>query len=128
MSRIQTFQRRALEKVAAVKIEADIIVGDSKRYFLGGKELFLAGISKGVGTCADLPGVDIAVLSEVRISQNCFPVKCSGLALLRYPTPEEWSNPDLPRMVVEGIEVERITGRSVYLEKNGKKELYSRTL
>jgi len=95
---IRNYQRRALEKVINIK-EPDepITIGPELSFYLGEEtEIFFTGISKGIGTCADLHGIDIAVFGlekpkklpkTTTTSQKHSTIRF--FALVRIPTEEE---------------------------------------
>lgn len=87
MSRVNQDQRRGLEKLIS-KRDREFIVhcdGSQKFRFENGSELFLLGISIGIGTCSDVHGVNIAVfgIAKPPAPAKCFqPVSCRVAALL----------------------------------------------
>lgn len=65
MAGLRQFQRRAIEHVIKPVTPAPTIsLAPKHKYFLNGREIFLLGISTGVGTCSDLHGINVAVFGN----------------------------------------------------------------
>jgi len=124
--------RRAVEHVFT-RVPIDIT--PETQFYLEGKKLNLLSISNGVGTCADLHGINMAVLSFLSPSPDekpyfKFPISCQGSVLLRRLTDEELEEEKKSKLytgqsllVVEGlrpIEPPSLTPM-VDLELNGRK-------
>ena len=142
MSSIRQYQRRALESLKPEKTD-DFIVCPDDQYFLNFQKIYLLGISKGIGTCSDLHGVNIAVFG----SQTTLPelrwhpkpgekIECSWSALLREPSSEEKQRSSLSNSIfslaVEGLEVLRQKKEKksnlIYFTPTGKIEVYCQTI
>lgn len=128
MAGIHNFQRRALELLMQERPEKTTQVGGSRRYFFHGREIFLWGISKGIGTCSDLHGIDIAVFGEERSTAKIPETSCRSLALVRLPLSGECPEDGVARKVVEGLAVHTITGDEMVLVRTGRKEAYANTI
>lgn len=81
---IQT-ERRAAE---AVFQKITFLQQISQKYYLAGKEIFLSGVSLGIGTCADMRKVNIAVFEyhpkpKRQLSGPINLINCSGAVLIR---------------------------------------------
>lgn len=93
MASIRQYQRRAIEQLVFEDYLPDGI--ETQNIFLeGGNPLFILGVSRGRGTCSDMRGVDVLVLSERSsyehrvdgVVQCC---RCS--VLLRRATQDEYA-------------------------------------
>lgn len=132
MGLVLQFQRRALEDVVLDKNKKsrNKFPTDNVRYFLeNGEELFLLGVSEGVGTCSDAHEIFIGVLSTTPVQRidryRNTSVFCAGFAILRNPTREEWDESNMPCMMVEGLKVKSVNIGPIVLARNGKKKLYA---
>ena len=149
---IRTPQRRALESLLeedprnAISVDENTISVDMGMFYLDGTQIFLLGVSQGIGTCSDFHGINIAVFSkEVRVRpvslQGPVHELCAGLALLRGPTDEEKAAqkyPDQACLVVEKLKIleelqdcEHVSGTEFtgcrHLTETGAKTLYANT-
>lgn len=102
-------QRRAIEKLFSPEFKVELKVRRKQRYYLEGKEIFLLGISRGVGSCSDYHDINFAVFGKKGSSK--FPsldtIECAGGVLLREPHKEEskkWKD-DAAILVVEKLRV-----------------------
>lgn len=143
---ILSHQRRALESLRPDNEESHSFVlekNNLQRFYLDGDEIFLLGVSEGIGTCSDLKGVYIAVfdlakedhLSCWHVSNHCV---CSWGALLitqysvvkgrRYP------HQDVDRFFLDsrkevlGLLVERVSRDRIDFTLSGKSAVYIQTI
>lgn len=95
MSSVHQYQRRALESLSPDKKNSlTVSKSENNTYYLDGIEIFLAGISPGAGTCADLHEINIAVFGDSPPEHVQFPrgleiATCEWSALVRLSTDEE---------------------------------------
>ncbi len=141
MGNIHTPQRRALEALKPEKIYP-LIISTEDKYYFNGKEIYLLGISEGIGTCSDLKDINIAVFGQKEPCSPRFPrgkteVDCSWAVILRDPTDEEMEQEErdgrIPCLTVEGIEILGKflikKGRTIYqFISTGKKKIYVNTI
>lgn len=138
MAGIRNFQRRALEALMKDRPARTYTVGGSRRYFLEDfisperREVFLWGISRGIGICSDLHGVDIAVFGEERSTEKIPETSCKSLALARFPLPGECLEDGVARKVVEQLEIYH-AGRKgdvdvMVFQRTGRKNIYVNTI
>jgi hypothetical protein len=127
MAGILQFQRRALEKFVDQDSPSTIVVGQDGRYTIDGKEIFLLGVSKGIGRCSDLYGINIAVFSTEGHGTSISRTECSAAAMLRAPQKGECEDDGVARMVVEELLVQNIESGSIEFERTGRKEPYTNT-
>lgn len=102
MSSIRNYQRRALESLKP-KSQSSLTIFKNNEYYLKQRKfllfvkktrIFLLGISLGVGTSADLHGINIAVFGESPplrspLTQGQKNEQCEWAVLLRTPTKKE---------------------------------------
>lgn len=141
MGNVHTPQRRALESLKPEEVRP-LVISIKDRYYFNGNEIFLLGISEGIGTCSDLHGINIAVFGQKELSSPRFPrgkteVNCSWVALLRKPTDEELKQEGhdsrTPCLIVEEIEI--LGEHPIKKDKTiynfiatGKKKIYVNTI
>lgn len=100
MGGIRCMQRRAIESLRNIRDNSLPPIGSNIIFLLEDqRSLFPLGISVGVGTCSDIHGVNVLVLSEHdpmdnRLGANS--VICEYAVLLRSPTEDEWQTSDCP--------------------------------
>lgn len=127
MGLILRTERRPIEAVYGQNL---ISLKPGQKYFLEGKELFFIGVSKGVGTCSDLRGIDIAVFQYTTNQPAVTPSRaCHGTVLIRNRREGEltkWLYPEQIKicLVAEGIEIARSEENTTYFESNHKTEIY----
>ena len=132
---IKNYQRRALERVRDQDFQP-FRLKRRQTYLLNGEVIYLAGISDGVGTCADFHGIDIAVFTmhpvSARVAENILstlPRYCQGTALARGKKSDE-SNPNIDPNVhtfaAEGLSIVKqdFGACQIYFKSNGKIEIY----
>ena len=136
MSSIRQYQRRAIESLwrslsvsEQNKVELPKGISERSRFVCDGQEVCFWGVSPGVGTCADIPGLNVAVFGD---SRPAAPSRlkledCKFAVLLRCPRPGEGDNLDICYLVVELIAVERFAGGATYYFKffKGLKQIYA---
>ena len=121
-----------------------IYLVSTDEFYLENEKIYLLGISKGIGTCSDLHGIDVAVFGHIEPKDNRIPLKpnarifCAWSALLRKPIEEEFQNElkdksGIPHLVVELIEpillIEKKDGKRIYhFKSTKKKEFYVNTI
>jgi len=128
MSNIHNYQRRELEALISNDAET-IVIGEKRKYFLEGKEIFLAGISLGIGTCSDLCGINIAVFSSKGENKTISsPVTCSAAALVRDLLPEEERDDGISRKAVERLKIVKIDQTRIVFKLSGRKKFYTNTI
>ena len=135
MSFIIQPQRRALEEVFT---RFDLLIRPGYQFYLASEEVNLLGISIGAGTCSDLHGLNIAVLSKEPFNPTVnrvknLPVNCSGAVLIRRMSIEEEGDKkksnwyiNQPIFVTEGLRLvdqDRFL-RKLFFELNGLKTYY----
>ena len=140
---LSTPQRRAFEQLRPP--EDNIIhLGEGRQYFLHGKEIFLAGVSEGKGTCADVKDVHIAVFvldepspEEVRsyaFLRSRQPQVCNFSVLRRQPTDDELAEarkgqePGTLILVGEGIRWCNYQNGIFHFVRDGRKSSYLNTV
>jgi hypothetical protein len=137
MSSIRNFQRRALEfliKKGADKEKENLPVSlANTKFYIGETPIYLLGVSDGIGSCADMHGVDIAVFSfSPPTQQNSLPVDtCAHAALIRNLTEEErlmQPYPEVSYRVAEGLKIEKKERNYVIFALTGTKKIYTSTL
>lgn len=149
MSGLRNFQRKALEELQPEKKVPPLFLKRGDRYFLSRKEIFLLDISDGIGTCADLKLVNIAVFGEKGpskfptqyklqklnsdVTDRLSKVKCEFAVFLRTPTAkekkrqfEEEGHPrtDQSSMMAERLSQVSTNDRTLYFVLSGKKKIY----
>ena len=82
MSGLRQFQRRAIEALAA---EPEALpppegIGDNLIWTPEGTQLVPLGISRGVGTCSGVHGVDVLVVAQAPRSETNGPTKAEAMA------------------------------------------------
>lgn len=137
MSSIRQYQRRALE---ALKPESQnpLSVSIAHTYYLNGEEIYLLGISKGVGTCADLHRINIAVFGKTKPHKSPFAGKneleqCEWAALLRSPNKKEqqtWFQQykNTCCMTVQRLKVVTQGASSIHFTLTQDKKVYANTI
>lgn len=133
MTNIHNFQRRALEALTIGRLPTKITVGGNRIYYLEDRELYLLGISEGVGTCSDLHGLNIAVFSHKGGKDGISPKPCDYAGLVRKLTTEEtnedyYARRNISRLVVDGLEVVEDTAEFTRFANTGRKERYTSTI
>lgn len=129
MNSVKQEQRGALETMISRKdLTSSFSIRRGRRYYLGKKEIFLLGISEGLGLCSSpkYHGVNIAVFFGNRPLPNHF-LKigvCHMAALFRGPTQEEWNDNSSSRMVVEKLALVSVSLKEIRFTPSGQKELY----
>ena len=102
MASIRQYQRRAIEGLrdAARRLGAALPepltplppdVAD-REFYLDGTRLYPWGVSRGYGTCADVPGMDVLVLGRepaVRTTQDVQGARCAFAVLLEVEPPRD---------------------------------------
>jgi len=131
MGGIRQMQRRAIETLrnvirdeAPVPIERGILFLSENQ-----QPLFPLGISPGVGTCSDIHGMNVLVLSEYEpINEWSIDNQsvCEYAVLLRKPTEAEWRENGCPTLCVERLRILDITSSGVVLSKTGINQLYAK--
>lgn len=135
MARLIQYQRREIEKVIEIPL-VSFVIGYGRTYLLNNTVFFLAGLSTGEGTCADLENVNVAVFTTNPRDKNrvIFPdpkklVMCKGAVLLRDRKENEF-NPNVHssclQEAVEGLRIFHIIDKSkmIFFRQNGKVALY----
>ena len=130
------FQRRAIEshsnKPEAVR-PPDALNLEQIQDTEGG-QLYYAGVSNGIGTCSDILGLDVLVLTkEVRtIERPTGEIACAYTVLVRELTPEESINDRLARFGIARLCIELLQPRPelqdggiTVFEPTGKNTLYT---
>lgn len=136
MSRIIQFQRRAIESLwnglsekEKEKVRWSKDIRQDSSFFYESKNyqivfpLGFFGISEGVGTCADVHDINVAVFGKIDGTRPKpyarYPLSSCGFAvLLRKPTPEEtkeWNKPGVPHLTVELLYVSSVAFDGVTL-------------
>ena len=135
MSFILQNQRRAIEKVFT---RTNFTIWQTSWFSLNGRPVNLLGISTGIGTCSDIHGVNIAVLSWEAFNPKVnhpinFPANCSGAILIRNENKKELKERaeslfyiNRVILVVEGLEVLIKTRppQEIYVTLNNSKTSY----
>lgn len=130
MSFILQCQRRAIEGLFSPEVEIEFNVKKGQRYCLDGKEIFLLGVSRGIGTCSDYHGINFAVFAykgdPSKISSTVtVPIECAGGVLFRKPhnkEPRKWG--DATR-VVEKLRILHKEGASIHFTVVGISKSYT---
>ncbi len=131
MGLVIQFQRRAIERVMH---QETLRLDKNQRYHLGESEIYLYGISEGVGTCSDerYHGIDIAVFGKLKPdgAERDLPRSCYGAVLLRMPYKDEKGISFIGKVTnttcaVEGLKVVQRNGDGYRFSSNGKTELYT---
>lgn len=127
---IQT-ERRAAEAVFQKVIFSQQI---SQKYHLAGKEIFLSGISLGIGTCADLHKVNIAVFEyrqkpKRQLSGPVNLINCSGAVLIRSRQENDPIASIYPEqvpicLVAESLLIERVADDEMYFRSGGTRRVF----
>lgn len=143
MGSVHQFQRYALEELKPENQNSlTISKSENNTYYLDGEEIFLSGISPGVGTCSKLHGIYIAVFESSPPACLQFPrgleiVTCDWSALVRKPTAEEeqeWFQEHGNRCCrtaqrIKLLPREKNTNdTSFYFKLTKKKKVYSNTI
>lgn len=101
MGLVFQLQRRAIEDLRNEVGAAPITCGDIGGYIQTstGERLYIAGISPGIGTCSDVHGMDVLVLSESPIAEqrNIGELACAYAVLVRDLTGQEATTDSLAR-------------------------------
>jgi hypothetical protein len=124
MAGILQFQRRALEKFVDQDSASTIVVGQGERCTLDGKDIFLLGVSIGIGTSSDLQGINIAVFSTQGPGTKVPLTMCSAAAILRVPLKGECPDDGVARMMIEELRIRRVKPGYSEFERTGRKESY----
>jgi hypothetical protein len=134
MGLVIQFQRRAIESLndepeavpPPANLDADQI------YTADGKQLHIAGISEGIGTCSDIKKMDVLVLSElppVRVRSHG-ELACAYTVLLR-PLDEQEVQGDIlakqgvARMCVELLEPQEAQSEGIIFDRTDKSVPYT---
>lgn len=132
MSNVHNYQRRALESLLQKGLAAPVVLKENQQYFLDGEEIFLLGISKGIGTCSDLHGVNIAVFGHTRPKRiqgrPVFPEQCEAAAIIREPTSEEWPDQNSPARIPDNLVVVKETAECIWFVRKGSGDPYVQTI
>ena len=136
---LRTPQRRAFEELRP-KGDDPIYICPGHLYFLDRKEIFFVGVSEGIGTCADLKGVNIAVFtthkpSEEQRQEYAVLLRsqlriCQFSVLRREPTDDELQRikesegPNTLILVGEGLLVVNNRSGVFNFVRNSKKSVY----
>ena len=132
MAHILQNQRRTLESLRPSE-DMEVIIRPRQVYRYEGHQLFLSGISKGMGTCSDLHNIDIAVFEYgLKEKQRFIPkseINCAWTAVLRDPYFYEVARDD-PRawLVLEGLKPTLAEEMFINFEYSGKLQLYVATI
>ncbi len=113
---------------AKYKVELPKGISEKSRFVCDGQEVRFLGVSPGVGTCADISGLNVAVFGDSRPTapSRLKLEDCKFAVLLRCPKPGEGDNPDICYLVVELIAVERFAGGATYFKFfKGLKQIYA---
>ena len=130
MAFVLNTQRRGLEEAIGTKY---VDLHKPRRYYLkqkyyGETEIFFWGVSDGVGTCADLHGIDIAVFGYENPGDPppCRPEKEVWFStLVRPPTySEKKLGGSDPMRIVEALKPVRVTDEMIVFEQNGGVAVY----
>src|SRR3989344_2385352 len=128
MGFIVQMQRRVIEAIYA---DHELTIEEGAKYFIGDDEVFLLGISRGIGTCSDLHGIDIAVFGKSRLDPehesrqrkyDASITSCRGAVLLRDPDSVDKNMPHL--MLLEALLTIKQGGATTHFEKTGKASTY----
>ncbi len=133
MGSVRNYQRRALEALQPRASHSFwVSFSNEDIYYLDDKRIYFLDVSKGIGTCSDLHGVNIAVFGRKNLNLYRRPgsvqsVFCKWAALLRRPTikelREEWKNEGVCN-VVELIEFIRKEGQNIFFCHTHIKKFY----
>jgi len=129
------FQRRAIE---SLRLEAEAVVpppigNDTLLADDSGNQLYVAGVSEGIGTCSDVLGMDVLVLSELPTGIPCDLGRhaCAYTVLVRRLTAEEASadslaRQDIARKCIELLwpQPDKVDG-AISFGRTGKKTNYT---
>lgn len=141
MVRLTQYQRKTIEQVIEIPFSS-FVIRANQEYFLHNSAIFLAGVSDGVGNCADLNGKYLAVFTKnpTDRSRVFFPdptrwLECSGAVLLRDREKYE-IDPDISLntqklcQAVNGLRVlHKIeVPKRIFFAYNGKTKVYSAEL
>lgn len=134
MGFIVQMQRRAIEQLKEEGPPLVFSTGEVRFLLENGRELHFLGRSKGVGTCSDIHGMDVLVVSEVHGNGRKPPVSSWSVAyavLLRDPTAEEIrQNHNLDETCLEAVELLQLVaqnGSNFTFRKTGRSSCYVRT-
>lgn len=136
MGQIRQNQRRAIESFAGEPeaVRPPCITSSTQLGGPNGNNFYYAGISRGVGTCSDIHGMDVLVLSNnpPASSREIGELSCAYTVLVRTLTPEESA---ADQLAIDGYSRECIQllvpvggqddGRVVF-EPTGKNTFYTK--
>ncbi len=129
-------QRRAIEDLRHEAEATPITNIENEGYIstLTGQQLYIAGISPGIGTCSDVHGVDVLVLSEEQPIErrNIGNLACAYTVLVRNLTEQEATGDALAKLGVARrcVELLRPLGQdedgSAVFDRTGKTSIYTK--
>ncbi len=131
MGFIVQMQRYAIETLAGETPHLNLPIVGLRLYLDDGGLLHILGVSRGVGTCSLIHGINVLVVSEVSgngYQLDCVPLSVAYVVLLRQPTGEEIQrHAYLDRECLQTIELLELvegTGDKIILRKTGRAASY----